>query len=203
MIKHLIFLILWGLTLSLGAAVGCDLNDPNRDIKRLFPESTGYSTVYKNIQTQGGKALLLEIEKRLGDKFVGLYETIDVPYTVYEIKKGKERIGWIHGVNQKGKHGGIQVFLVLDRKHTIKDIYYQRMASRSSEKLKDKSFVSRFKGLSHKELSLWDISKGKGSGKLENIKTPSAEAEKDFQAVMRAIKKNLILMDVFFPQNGG
>ena len=28
------------------AAVGCDLNDPDRDVARLFPESTGYKTIY-------------------------------------------------------------------------------------------------------------------------------------------------------------
>ena len=37
------------------AAVGCDLNDPDRDVKRLFPGSTGYKTIYFSIDRAGGK----------------------------------------------------------------------------------------------------------------------------------------------------
>jgi len=185
--------------MNLGAAVGCDLNDPDRDVKRLFPESTGFATYYKSVAGSGGKALLTKIETTLGDKFGGMYETIDVPYTIYEIKKGKDRIGWIHGVNQKGKHGGIQVFLVLDNKYTIKDIYFQRFASRSSAKLKERSFTQKFKGLSLTELMSWNVSQGKGTGKMESFVAPNPDSESDFRAVLRAIKKNLILMDAFFP----
>ena len=40
------------------AAVGCDLNDPDRDVKRLFPDSTGYKTLYVSISKKGGDDLL-------------------------------------------------------------------------------------------------------------------------------------------------
>ncbi len=73
------------------AAVGCDLNDPDRDVARLFPGSTGYKTHYLAIDQKGGPSLLAQIEERLGDRFQGLYETIDVPYTLYEVFKDKER----------------------------------------------------------------------------------------------------------------
>jgi len=185
--------------LALMAAVGCDLNDPDKDVKRLFPESTGYVTHYKSIQKSGGKAMLGRIENRLGDKFAGLFETIDVPYTVYEILKGKERIGWIHGVNQKGQYGGIQVFLALDNKHVIKDIYFQRLTSKHASKLKDKKFISRFSGLSETDLQQYDVRNGLAKGRLATIKSPAKEIQQDFHATMRAIKKNLILMDEFFP----
>jgi len=36
----------------------------------------------------------------------GIYETIDVPYTIYEIFTDKKKVGYIHGVNQKGQFGG-------------------------------------------------------------------------------------------------
>ncbi len=77
------------------AAVGCDLNDPDRDVARLFPESTGYKTIYTSILKKGGEPLLATVEKRLGDKFQGIYETIDVPYTIYEIFTGQEE-GRLH-----------------------------------------------------------------------------------------------------------
>src|SRR5689334_14319745 len=93
------------------AATGCDLNDPDRDVPRLFPESTGYKTVYASIAQRGGAPFLRTIEGRLGEKYLGLYAPIDVPYTLYEIYAGKKKVGYIHGVNQKGQYGGIQVFI--------------------------------------------------------------------------------------------
>ncbi len=71
------------------AAVGCDLNDPDRDVKRLFPDSTGYKTIYVSIAKKGGAELLRSIEDRLGDRFQGLFETADVPYTMYEVYRGR------------------------------------------------------------------------------------------------------------------
>ena len=44
------------------AAVGCDLNDPDRDVKRLFPGSTGFKTLYISIDRRGGKPMLQRIE---------------------------------------------------------------------------------------------------------------------------------------------
>jgi hypothetical protein len=136
---------------GLMAAVGCDLNDPDRDVKRLFPESTGYKTVYVSIDKKGGDALLREIEARLGDGFKGLYETGDVPYTMYRIYKGSEIVGYIHGVNQKGRFGGIQVFLALDLEGTIKAFYVQKLTSKGAKAFRDAAFGREFAGLGLKK----------------------------------------------------
>ena len=197
---------IWVLILSLvslGAygpawgAVGCDLNDPDRDVARLFPESTGYKTVYVSVLQKGGEPLLARIETRLGDKFHGIYETIDVPYTIYEIFANKKKIGYIHGVNQKGQFGGIQVFLSLDLEGRIKAFYIQKMTSKYAGKLRDASFGKQFLGLTLKDFDLYDVVSGKASGKVEAIKNLAPEAEPDFRAGLRATKKNLILMDEF------
>lgn len=180
------------------AAVGCDLNDPDRDVARLFPGSSGFKTRYISIKTEGGQPLLEKIERRLGDKFQGLYETIEVPYTLYDIYRGTEVIGHIHGVNQKGKYGGIQVFLALDRAGVIKAFYIQKLRSRAAKALRAGEFGRQFEGLSLPDFSAYDISSGKaaaGSPALK-IKAPPKAGE-DFQAVLRAVKKNLILMDEF------
>jgi hypothetical protein len=194
-----IFVCLFTLALYTTAwgAVGCDLNDPDRDVARLFPESTGYKTVYTSIQKKGGEKLLSTVETRLGDKFHGIYETIDVPYTIYEVFANKKKIGYIHGVNQKGQFGGIQVFLVLDLQGTIKGFYIQKMTSQYAGKLRDAKFGKQFTGLTIKDFGLYDVVSGKSSGKVEAIKNPAPEAEADFKAALRAEKKNLILMDEF------
>jgi hypothetical protein len=178
-------------------AVGCDLNDPDRDVARLFPESTGYKTIYTSVSQKGGDRLLTKIEKRLGDKFHGIYETIDVPYTIYEIFAKKKKVGYIHGVNQKGQFGGIQVFLVLDLDGRIKAFYIQKMTSQYAGKLRDAKFGKQFVGLTLKDFDHYDVLSGKASEKVEAIKNPALQAEADFRAALRATKKNLILMDEF------
>jgi hypothetical protein len=189
--------------LTVYAAVGCDLNDPDRDVKRLFPESTGYKTLYVSIAKKGGDELLRRIEARLGDKFTGLYETADVPYTMYEITKGPEVIGYIHGVNQKGTYGGLQVFLALDKAGVIRGFYFQKLTSRAAKAFRAQSFGEQFLGLSLEDFYRYDVVAGREDppGPVSRIENPDPASEKDFRATLRATKKNLILVDEFLLGN--
>ncbi|GMO27451.1 MAG: hypothetical protein Ta2B_08130 [Termitinemataceae bacterium] len=197
--KFLLPLILiLGFTGRAFAAVGCDLNDPDRDVKRLFPQSTGYKTAYLSVDKLGGQPLLQEIETRLGDKFTGLYETIDVPYTVYTIYKGDTVIGYIHGINQKGQYGGLQVFLSYDAKGTIEGFYYQKMTNRKAAELRSLNFAKQFSGLTLADFQSYNPQTASGgSAKVSAIKNPSPDEPTDFNATLRAVKKNLILTDIF------
>jgi hypothetical protein len=188
---------------ALYAAVGCDLNDPDRDVKRLFPESTGYKTVYVSISGKGGNALLAEIERRLGDRFQGLFETGDVPYTMYRIYKGAALIGYIHGVNQKGQYGGIQVFLALDLDGRIRAFYFQKLTSRAARAFREAAFGLQFEGLTLRDFYAYDIVSGREEppAKVSLIRNPAPDAERDFRAALRAVKKNLILVDEFLLGN--
>jgi hypothetical protein len=188
---------------ALHAAVGCDLNDPDRDVKRLFPESTGYKTLYVSIAKKGGEALLKEIEARLGDTFKGLFETADVPYTMYQIYKGSEIIGYIHGVNQKGTYGGLQVFLALDREGVVRGFYYQKLTSKAAKLFREPAFGKQFLGLSLKDFSRYDVVSGKEdpAGPISRIKNPDPGSIPDFRATLRATKKNLLLVDEFLLGN--
>ncbi len=180
------------------AAVGCDLNDPDRDVKRLFPESTGYKTAYLSVDKLGGQPLLQEIETRLGDKFQGLYETIDVPYTVYTIYKGDAVIGYIHGINQKGQYGGLQVFLSYDAQGSIRGFYYQKMTNRKAAGLRSDDFAKQFIGLTLADFQSYNPQTASGgSAKVAAIQNPSTDDATDFNATLRAVKKNLILTDIF------
>lgn len=179
------------------AAVGCDLNDPDRDVKRLFPGSTGFKTKYLQIDRLGGKPLLADIERRLGDSFSGLFETIDVPYTLYEIYQGTKLIGYIHGVNQKGEYGGLQVFLAVDTNGVIRNFYYQKLTSKGAKALRSPTFARQFAGLTPDDFARYDVKTGASTGRVSGITNPAAEAAGDFRSTLRAVKKNLILIDQF------
>jgi len=173
------------------AAVGCTLNDPDRDIRRVFPESTGYKTSFITVKERGKEELWKEIEEKLGDKLDPVYEAEDVPYSYYTVLKGKEVIGRMHGVNQKGTYGGMQLILATDLEGKIVEFYYQKISSPESRKFRDKSFTKQFLGL-----TLEDFYKGK-----LGIEDPSDKSHEDFEATLRGIKKNLILLDAFMLDN--
>jgi hypothetical protein len=179
------------------AAVGCDLNEPDKDVKRLFPGSTGYKTVTLEVQKVGGQQLLVRIEARLRDKLHGLYETIDEPYTIYIIYANKKKIGYIHGVNQKGRYGGIQIFLVLDLDERIKALYIQKMSGEYAGKFRDAEFTKQFIGLTLADFEQYDVLTGKGTGKVTEMTNPAPEAGQDFKYILRGTKKNLILVNEF------
>lgn len=178
-------------------AGGCDLNDPARDVARLFPGSKGYKTVSLEIQKVGGQKLLAKIDARLRDKLHGLYETIDEPYTMYVINANKKKIGYIHGVNQKGRYGGIQIFLALDLDERIKTFYIQKMSGEYAGKFRDAEFGKQFIGLTLGDFDQYDAITGTGTGKVSEIKNPAPEADKDFKYILRGTKKNLILVNEF------
>lgn len=179
------------------AAVGCDLNNPERDVPRLFPESNNYKTIYVSIAQRGGAPLLKKIENRLGASYLPLYAPIDVPYTLYEIYRDKKKIGYIHGVNQKGQFGGIQVFMAQDLSGRIKTFYLQKITGNSASKFREAKFSKKFEGVTLKDFDLFDPVRAKGSGRIAEIVNPSPELETDFYGILRGLKKNLVLMDEF------
>jgi hypothetical protein len=191
-------LLLPALYAQVFAAVGCDLNDPDRDVKRFFPQSTGYKTHYLSIEKLGGKDLLKEVEGSLGDSFSGLYETIDVPYTLYAVYQKDKIIGYIHGINQKGRFGGLQVFLVYSPELTVENFYYQKLTSKKAKELRSAEFAKQFSGLTIKDFKSYNPQTGEGkSDKVKALQNPNPEDGGDFNATLRAVKKNLILTGIF------
>jgi hypothetical protein len=195
-------IVLLCLNVSLGevfAAVGCTLNDPDRDIRRIFPEATGFKTEFITVEEAGGEKLSKEIEERLGDKLDSVYEALDVPYAFYRVLKGKELIGRVHGVNQKGEYGGIQIILATDTEGIVVDCYYQKISSPEARKFRSKEFVGQFKGLTlldfYKNRDM--LEKDRGQSRIGKIKDPTEKSEKDFSATLRGVMKNLILLDEF------
>lgn len=192
------FLFLINFYASARAAVGCSLDDPDRDVKKIFPQSTGYKTTFITLKEIGGQAVQKDIEQKLGDIFDTVYESLDVPYSYYTVLQGKETIGYIHGVNQKGKFGVLQLVIAVDVQGKILAFYYQKISSPESANFRAHTFTDQLKDLDLSDFTAFDLSgKNMQGGKVAKIADPSANSSEDFKATLRGIKKNLILLDVF------
>jgi hypothetical protein len=122
---------------------------------------------------------------------------------MYSVYRKKELVGYIHGVNQKGQYGGLQVFLAMDTAGVIRSLYFQKLTSKAAGQLREPAFGKQFQGLSLADFSYYNVITGeeKPAGRVSRIKNPSPEAGQDFKAAMRAVKKNLILVDEFLLGN--
>ena len=58
-------------------------------------------------------------------------------------------------------------------------------------------------GLSLRDFDTYDPVTGQASGKVAALTNPAPEAATDFRAALRALKKNLILMEEFVFARGG
>jgi len=176
------------------AAVGCSLNEPDKEVKRFFPESTGYKTEYISIDSQGGEKTAKLIEANLHDKLNPKYEGLSVDYSYYNVLKGTELIGRIHGVNQKGMFGGMQLILATDLDGKIIGFFIQKMSSPQAKKFKSSKLTDKFIGLKLQDFSNF---KNGVQSQISMIKSPSEKFKDDFDNLLRGLHKNLILLDVF------
>ena len=187
------------------AAIGCTLTNPAEDLKYLYPEMTTYKEELKEFpRLPGGEELFRGLKDRLGSDLDPIYETYQTPYTLYTIFNGSTRIGIVHGVNVPGKGGVIQVFLSLDPKTAeIRGFFFQRLESTAARQLRSKEFRSQFEGLTLADFYKHDYyaaaEPGAKADKVASIKPPQLDAagKPDYDAAMRGIRKNLILLDVF------
>lgn len=188
------------------AAVGCTLSNPAEDLKYLFPEMTTFKEELRNFETIAeGKKLYQDLMDRLGSDLDPVYETFETPYTLYSVYKGEALIGIVHGVNVPGKGGVIQVFLSTDPNNgEIRNFFFQRLESLVAKDLRKKEFREQFKGLTLADWYKHDYYQGSSvpndQDKLTKIQAPafSADGKIDYEASLRGIRKNLILLDIFF-----
>jgi hypothetical protein len=167
-------------------AIGCTLSNPAQDLKYLYPEMTTYKEdLYEFPRLKDGRALFQSFQQRLGGTLDPIYETYETSYTVYTVFQGQTRIGIVHGVNVPGKGGVIQVFLSMEpSSEKIRALFFQRLESPAARQLRNKEFRAQFEGMT-----------ADGLGK---IKPPDLDprGRADYDAAMRGVKKNLILLDL-------
>ncbi len=192
--KIILLLLAFNFVQIVFGAVGCSLNDPDRDVKRIFPNSTGYKTEYISIESRGGKELADKIEMELHDVLNPKYEALSVDYSYYTILHGKEIIGRVHGVNQKGIFGGMQLILATDLDGKIINFFIQKISSPHAKRFRNKEFTKQFIGLTLADFNLFHA---KRDSKINKLTSPSEKYNDDFNNIVRGLNKNLILLKYF------
>jgi hypothetical protein len=186
-------------------AIGCTLSNPAEDLKYLYPEMTTYKEELNEFpKLKDGAELFKGLRARLGSDLDPIYETYETPYTVYSVFKGETKVGIVHGVNVPGKGGVIQVFLATDpNTAAIRNFFFQRLESPAAKQLRSKEFRAQFTGLNLGDFYKHDYyahaEPGAKADKVAAIKPPALDpaGQPDYQAAIRGIRKNLIILDAF------
>lgn len=187
------------------AAIGCTLSNPAEDLKYLYPQLTTYKEdLYEFPRLKGGAELFKALRDRLGSALDPIYETYETAYTVYSVFQGQTKIGIVHGVNVPGRGGVIQVFLSTDPKTAeIRSFFFQRLESPAARQLRSKDFLRQFERLTLADFYKHDyyaaVEPGAKADKVGAIRPPALDAsgKPDYDASLRGIRKNLILLDFF------
>ncbi len=205
MLRLLIASLLVALPQQALAAIGCTLTNPAEDLKYLYPVMTSYKEDLKEFtRVSNGAALFKSLRERIGSDLDPIYETYETPYTIYSVFQGETKIGVVHGVNVPGKGGVIQVFVSTDPASAeIRQLFFQRIESAAAPQLRKKEFRAQFEGLSLADFYKHDyyaaLQPGAAADKVGKMTTPALDAKSrpDYEAALRGIRKNLVLLDFF------
>ena len=187
-------------------AIGCTLANPARDLKALYPDLTSYREDVKELaMLPDGRAAYDALRERVGGDLDPVYEAFDVPYTLYSVFRGEDKIGYVHGVNVSGRGGVIQVFLSVDPETAaIGRMFYQRLESPGVAALRSPAATGQFAGLSLADFYKHDYfaaaDSGNAADRVGNLAPPAGlpdAAQPDWDAALRGVRKNLILLDLF------
>jgi len=170
-------------------AVGCSLANPDSDIRRFFPEMSHYDVNYVSFENQNPNGLI-ELELALGDDLEPVYETADVPFTLYTVTGPQGRLGYVFGTNQKGEFSNIQVIAVTNSDLSLREIYIQRLRSPYWETLQGDEFLSQLSSLPLE--SFPDFSACYSGGDCADVPVTdptNGAATEDYRAILRAVAK--------------
>jgi len=185
----LVLLAVWAWSGLARAATGCSLRNPHTDIRRFFPTYTDYVVQYLTFARQdpGGSERLA---RALGDALDPLFESEDVPYTLYTVRRSGETLGFVYGTNQRGQHGNLQVIVVTDTAHDVQEVYLQTLRSPHRDTLLDEAWLDALAAVPLDAWTRW--SSCYSGGACEGVPVPDptgGPAAVDHRAILRALAK--------------
>lgn len=159
----------------------CVWRNPERTMKKLFPDAEGYLTVEADISEEQRK----EIESRMGFELLPGQQDRFLYFTMTD-EDGAE-IGTVIAASQKGQYGAIEFIFGLDTKMVIRDLYVQRARERDRN-FKKREFLDLFVGRTLSEVD-----------ELPLLYT--GEETPGTKAVIQGLQKELISYDVVVLKN--
>jgi hypothetical protein len=188
---------------ALHAAVGCQLNDPEGDLRRFFPGMTDFAIGYVSFEAQDPDGQVL-LGKRLKDKLDKVYETIDVPYSMYTVRKEGRVVGHVFGANQRGTYSNIQVIAVTDESFRLKRVYLQKLRSPVHQKFQDKIFLDALAKIPFETFPEFSECYRNGLCDDVPVQDPTGGAESgDFRSILRAMAKLYHLHTILLHPSAG
>jgi len=197
---------LFALAQDARAAIGCTLSNPARDLKALYPAMTSYREDVRELpRLPQGREMYEALKARVGGDLDPVYESFETPYTLYSVFEGEQRVGYVHGVNVAGRGGVIQVFVAVDpATAAIVRFFFQRLESPGGRALRAPATRAQFAGLSLADFYKHDyfaaVEPGHASDKVARLRPPDGmpeAARPDWEATLRGVRKNLLLLDFF------
>ena len=147
----LVTLLLAGSTAQ---AEVCVWRNPERTMKKIFPEAGDYKTITLSINDQKREL----IEQQLGQKLTSGERKEWIYYKITDKKAGI--LGYIVADAEKGEYGAIELVMGITPGGQIEGIYVQRSRERDKE-FKSKEFLGQFVGKSIKDhIQIGDDIKG-------------------------------------------
>ncbi len=155
----------------------CIWRDPDKDIKKIFPQATGYKSVVRRYNKKEKEIIEKLINKEL--------DPDETEFTFYLIFMNKKRIGTVLTHTEKGQYGAIEVVIGLDSLNRVQKVLIQRDREIKSKELRSENFLNQFKGKSFKDT-------------IEINKTikPIKGAEKASKSIAFSVKKMLIIYEI-------
>ena len=185
------------------AAIGCSLNNPDEDIQRFFPEMTSYRVHFVSFKIQNPEGHQL-LEEKLKAPLDPVFETIDVPYSLYIVEGESSRLGYVLGSNNRGAHSSIQVIAALNPQGQLLEVYLQRIRSPEADRFRSAKFLETLSQHSLQEFARESscFSGEKCEGAL--VADPSeGRALQDYQAILRGLAKLHWLQELLLLPLGG
>lgn len=171
------------------AAVGCSLNDPEGDLRRFFPDLTDFTINFISfaVQNPSGHG---DLALRLEDTLDPVFETLDVPYTLYTVHSNGALLGHVFGSNQRGTYSNLQVIAITGPDLTLRNVYLQKIRSPDYVLFQSEAFLAALSEVPFE--SYVRSTKCFNAGDCAEFPVPDPTEGRnveDFQHIIRAIAK--------------
>jgi hypothetical protein len=171
------------------AAVGCTLDNPQDDLARFFSDFSDFTvhTLSFAVQAPSAHDTLAD---RLGGELDSLYETPDVPYALYTVRRDGELLGYAFGANQRGTYSNIQVVAITNPRGALTNVYLQKLRSPDFDAFKSEGFSRQLADVPFARYATFADCYLKGRCDSVSVADPSeGRHAEDYRAILRAMAK--------------